>query len=139
MAEMEKFQQEILKIQNQAEDHVNYQAAEMERMMKIKAEDLEREYAGKSAGQGASGRHGGDEIPNGLGPGFLVPDASGQRGADGRLQFGQRELPLTGIAPCEGPEQLCCISSQAQLQAARRLQMQSFSLLKHSAPWCMSL
>ncbi|CAE7243503.1 unnamed protein product, partial [Symbiodinium sp. KB8] len=47
MEEMEKFQSEIVKIQNQAEDHVNQQAAEMERLMRTQAENLEREYAGR--------------------------------------------------------------------------------------------
>ena len=46
---------------------------------------------------------------------------------------------MTATAPRDGPEQLCCVSSEAQLQAARRMQMRTFSSPMHSAPWCTPL
>ena len=40
----EKFQAEILKIQSQAEDHINQQGLEMQRAMKIQADQMEQSY-----------------------------------------------------------------------------------------------
>ena len=40
----ERLQEEILKIQSQAEDHVNHQTQEMQRMMQVQAENMSKEY-----------------------------------------------------------------------------------------------
>ena len=47
----EKFQEEILKIQSQAEGHINHQAQEMQRMMKIQTEQMEQDYQNRMEAQ----------------------------------------------------------------------------------------
>ena len=90
-------------------------------------------------GKGAPGGDGGDEVSNGVGSGLPLPDAGGECGPDGRLQFGQRELPMTGLPPGKGQEQVCCISSEAQLQTARQLQMRTFCSPGTATPWNMAM
>ena len=90
-------------------------------------------------GKGASGGDGGDEVANGVGSGLPLPNAGGECSPDGRLQFGQRELPVTGLPPSIGQGQMCCISSEAQLQTARQLQMRTFCSPGTATPWNMAM